>query len=344
MTRPIKAQEPPRKTGRAKRVRASSDPIPHLANIDPEHLPHVAKGELHAYDQRSGASAAAAEAGRTVSARSRRARFTPTGEPGKVKVGLGKDQDKFLGQLVATAALGADSVYSANERMNDLLGLVGGRTIDNNASRGNGALHLMAAIAPRDELEGALAMQMAGNHQLTLDMIRGASQADTTDKLALYGSLAVKLQRTFAAQVEALSKLRSGGKQQVEVRYIYVDARGSQNVIGDIAGGGRGAGEISTQAHAADPIARLPFAPGVQVWGPDAAGHAMPVARGEGTEAVQDARRIEPGSAPRPEERELARRGVDARGEGGAAGNRPDVESQSADVEGDLTDALHAWP
>lgn len=174
------------------------------------------------------------------------------------------------------------------------------------------SMAFMAGVAPENEIEASLAAQMYAVHSAAMNVSRLMHKAEMRDQYRDYGSLLVKTTRTFAAQVEALAKLRSGGKQQVEVRYVYVDARGGQNIIGsDVHTGGRGAGAIEHQPHG-PAVSGLPFAPGVSMWGPDARGDAMPVASNPGTETLSDARRGEPGCPDGKGERELQARPADA--------------------------------
>ena len=51
-----------------------------------------------------------------------------------------------------------------------------------------------------------------------------------------------KLARTFAAQVEALRKHRTGGEQRVTVQHVNV-ADGGQAIVGNVKTGGRGGDE-----------------------------------------------------------------------------------------------------
>ena len=51
-----------------------------------------------------------------------------------------------------------------------------------------------------------------------------------------------KLARTFAAQVEALRKHRTGGKQTVTVQHVNV-SDGGQAIVGNVQAGGRGGDE-----------------------------------------------------------------------------------------------------
>ncbi len=151
----------------------------------------------------------------------------------------------------------------------------------------NAALAMIEAIAPENETEGALAMQMAACHALTMEMLGRTRHAEYIDHVQTYGGLAVKLQRTFAAQIEAMTKLRGGGKQQVEVRHVYINGNA---VIGDVhpAGGGGGAQNLH-QPHAQS-LTHAPGAPVAPVWSQDAARDALPVTGDQGTEAMPDAR------------------------------------------------------
>jgi hypothetical protein len=121
-----------------------------------------------------------------------------------------------------------------------------------------------------------------------MEMMSKSGQADTRDALESYAGLAMKLQRTFAAQTEALAKLRAAGKQVIEVQHIHVYP-GGQAVVGSVhhAGGGGGVlaeNTVQPQALAYSPgeLAPLPCE--------DTVRKAMPVASGSREEAVPDAR------------------------------------------------------
>ncbi len=171
-------------------------------------------------------------------------------------------------------------------------------------------LAFLNGLAPADEIEAALGAQMFAMHNLAMSMARRAEGVEGFEWKKFTADQANKAARTFAAQVEALSKLRSGGKQQVEVRYIYVDARGGQNIIGSDLGG-RDGNTNRKQPH----VPGLAFAPGMPMWSEDQAGDALPAAGDEGAQAVQTARRDEPRRPSRSSQRKLARRGLDKRGD-----------------------------
>ncbi|MBI4518795.1 MAG: hypothetical protein HY699_23625 [Deltaproteobacteria bacterium] len=110
------------------------------------------------------------------------------------------------------------------------------------------ALAVLAGIEPRGEIEGMLAVQMVGCHNLAMTMLSRATRADRLDLLATYGSLATKLLRTFAAQTEALARLRGqGGQQTVRVEHVTVEA-GGQAIVGAVNHRG-GGGSDEEQAN-----------------------------------------------------------------------------------------------
>ena len=153
------------------------------------------------------------------------------------------------------------------------------------------AVAFIAALEPQSELEAALALQMWSVHCATMKMSGHLHKAEMRDALSDYSRMMNQTSRTFTAQVEALSKLRTGGKQQVEVRYVYVDAR-TQTVVNAGPGGGVPL-QNHQQPHGPGAVG-LPFAPGVPVWGEDAGGDDLPVAGHQGTETMPDARGPQP--------------------------------------------------
>jgi hypothetical protein len=157
----------------------------------------------------------------------------------------------------------------------------------------NSALAIVEAVGPECELEAALAVQLAGCHALTMEMLGRAKSSDRTDHTQLYGNMALKLQRTFAASAEALAKLRRGGEQVV--KYVHVHEGGQAVVAGTInQGGGGRAPEIGRQSHAqisASADASLAALPGAH-----SQGQPVPVPR-DAERPLPDAWRDESGSA-----------------------------------------------
>jgi hypothetical protein len=158
----------------------------------------------------------------------------------------------------------------------------------------NAALAAVTGIAPRDEAEAMLATQMVSVHWLVMDLLRKANdRAQRNDA----GTLAVKLLRTFPAQLEALKRYRSAGEQRVVVQHQHVNVTAEQAAVqvtggADPAPGGRGvASKPEEQPHAPEAARSVAFEPSSPMPCPDPARDAVPAACGDGAEAVPDARR-----------------------------------------------------
>ena len=192
------------------------------------------------------------------------------------------------------------------------------------------ALAFAVELRPQGPIEAALALQMAATHSASMTLARRFSRVEMRDALADYTRLMNQTMRTFTGQVEALSKLRTGGKQQVEVRYVYVDAR-TQTVVNGGAGGGVPLGNHQ-QPHGPGTVG-LPFAPGVPVWSEDAGGDAMPVAGHQGAETMPDARGPQPRRSEGRGERQLRLRPLDGRDYQGAGDGSHVGEALSEDTE-----------
>ena len=107
----------------------------------------------------------------------------------------------------------------------------------------NETLPILQAIAPRDELEGMLAIQMVGIHNMAMSMMRRAMLPDQTVEGVNYNvNRVTKLSRTFIAQMEALNKHRGKGKQKITVEHVTVN-EGGQAIVGNVEHGGGGRDE-----------------------------------------------------------------------------------------------------
>jgi hypothetical protein len=96
------------------------------------------------------------------------------------------------------------------------------------------ALALIAGVRPRNELEAALAVQMAATHAIALRLNRRLMKTDPVMSDFLdAGTIASKFMRAFAAQVEALSKLRRPPVQVVRLERLNI-SDGGQAVVGSV--------------------------------------------------------------------------------------------------------------
>jgi hypothetical protein len=140
-----------------------------------------------------------------------------------------------------------------------------------NASKGQGSsekavnfmLAVIKGIEPRDEIEAMLAAQMAAVHMASMRFARRLANVENIPQQDSASNAFNKLMRTFAAQMEALKRYRSGGEQKMTVQHVHV-ADGGQAIVGNVntpAEEGVGARKKSED----QPHAQLAYAPGVEM-------------------------------------------------------------------------------
>ncbi|RWP70780.1 hypothetical protein [Mesorhizobium sp.] len=96
----------------------------------------------------------------------------------------------------------------------------------------------MKSIEPQDQIEAMLASQMAAVRMATMTFARRLAHCETIPQQDSAERAFNKLTRTFAAQVEALKKYRTGGQQHVTVKHVTVN-EGGQAIVGNVSHGGR---------------------------------------------------------------------------------------------------------
>jgi hypothetical protein len=121
----------------------------------------------------------------------------------------------------------------------------GGSLDINGLNAGVAAVH---GIAPQDEFEAMLAIQMIGVHKATVEALYHLRNAGSAQSRETASNAANKLARTFAAQLEALSRYRGKGQQKVVVEHVHVH-KGGQAIVGAVEGGG-GRTKNRGQGHA----------------------------------------------------------------------------------------------
>jgi hypothetical protein len=98
----------------------------------------------------------------------------------------------------------------------------------------NAALAMIEAASPRDELEGALAVQMACCHAAAMQVLAKMDSGFGTDRrIAAFGSTAARLMKTYTMQMEVLRRQRTGGHQFVRVEHVHVN-NGGQCLVSSI--------------------------------------------------------------------------------------------------------------
>jgi hypothetical protein len=106
----------------------------------------------------------------------------------------------------------------------------------------NAALAVIDGVRPKDEIEAMLAAHMAVANIVLLELIartRGAVaghryEGNGIKRLDVLGNLTTKFMRTYTMQVEALTKKRRKGQQNIKVKHVHVYA-GGQAVVGAIS-------------------------------------------------------------------------------------------------------------
>jgi len=141
----------------------------------------------------------------------------------------------------AMAATGTTDPSIAKKLLSDAAGTFSGND-ERGAKSINQSMALIHGIGPRDELEGMLAAQMVGVHNLTMTCLRKAAcEGQTSAGIDLNVNRATKLLRASTALVEALTRYRSKGKQKVQVEHVHVH-QGGQAIVGDVHHEGGGGG------------------------------------------------------------------------------------------------------
>src|SRR5215475_6801688 len=95
----------------------------------------------------------------------------------------------------------------------------------------NAALAMIEAAQPQNEIEGALAVQMACTHTAALSVLaRFGSGGGSERRVVALASAAGRLLRAYSGQVETLRRLRHGGDQYVRVEHVHIN-EGAKAVI-----------------------------------------------------------------------------------------------------------------
>jgi len=158
----------------------------------------------------------------------------------------------------------------------------------------NFVLSVIRGIEPRDQTEALLAAQMAAVHLATMTFARRLAHVETIAQQDSAERALNKLARTFAMQVEAMKRYRSGGEQKVVVQHVHVGEGGQAAVVGAISQGG--GDERKADAEPRESPARLAHDTAAGAVLPplrcaDQGGEAVPVTRDAGESPVPATRR-----------------------------------------------------
>jgi hypothetical protein len=95
----------------------------------------------------------------------------------------------------------------------------------------NFLLSVIKGAKPKDQFEAMLAAQMAAVH--TMKFTRQLANVESIEQQDSAERALNKLARTFAMQMEALKRYRSGGEQKVTVQHVSVN-EGGQAIVGNV--------------------------------------------------------------------------------------------------------------
>jgi hypothetical protein len=97
----------------------------------------------------------------------------------------------------------------------------------------NFMLSVIKGIEPRNQLEAMLAAQMAAVHMASMTFAGRLAEVETIPQQDSAERAFNKLIRTFAMQMEALNRYRSGAEQKVTLQHVSV-AEGGQAIVGNL--------------------------------------------------------------------------------------------------------------
>jgi hypothetical protein len=119
----------------------------------------------------------------------------------------------------------------------------------------NFMLSVVQGVKPKDQLEAMLAAQMAAIHLATMTFARRLAHVETIQQQDSAERALNKLARTYAMQMEALKRYRTGGEQKVTVQHVSV-SEGGQAIVGNVtqpAGGTAPEKPMTTTPALTDP-------------------------------------------------------------------------------------------
>jgi hypothetical protein len=140
--------------------------------------------------------------------------------------------DEAVGFALLMEALGTADVDFLTGLLGQLAKVgANGQQIDERAL--NFALSLVKGIKPKDQIETMLAAQMAAVHIETMRCARRLEYVENIPQQESVERAFNKLARTFATQMDALKRYRTGGEQKVTVQHVSV-GEGGQAIVGNV--------------------------------------------------------------------------------------------------------------
>jgi hypothetical protein len=139
--------------------------------------------------------------------------------------------DGTVGTIALMQAIGTTDFDFYNGLIGQLINASTGKEVSEHAA--NFMLSVIKGIEPRDQIETMLAAQMAAVHMASMTFARRLAGVEIIPQQDSASNAFNKLARTFAAQMEALKRYRSGGEQRMTVQHVHV-ADGGQAIVGNV--------------------------------------------------------------------------------------------------------------
>jgi hypothetical protein len=168
--------------------------------------------------------------------------------------------DSLFGHALLMEALGTAHLDFVNGLLQQLANAGSqGQRADESAI--NFLLSIVKGGKPKDQFEAMLSAQMAAIHTATMTFAQRLAHVETVQQQDSAERALNKLARTFAMQMEALKRYRTGGEQKVTVQHVSVND-GGQAIVGNVSQAAREtAREQPAHATAALTDARQPAMP-----------------------------------------------------------------------------------
>ena len=148
-----------------------------------------------------------------------------------------KGVEEAIDDLLREGVLGTKNRTIFQYFQNQLLNVIWRTSHDTTETIFEKSLPLIAVaqkLAPADEAEAMLALQMVATHDAALECLRRASLPNQTfegrDQNLKHGQ---KLMALYAQQLAAMDKHRGKGQQKVTVEHVHV-AAGGQAIVGQV--------------------------------------------------------------------------------------------------------------
>lgn len=94
-------------------------------------------------------------------------------------------------------------------------------------------LSVVKGVKPRDQLEAMLAAQMAAVHIASMTFAQRLASVENIPQQDSAERAFNKLTRTYAMQMEALKRYRTGGEQKMTIQHVTV-SEGGQAIVGNV--------------------------------------------------------------------------------------------------------------